>query len=1009
MQAAKLAHFKLAIHTMASPQAARRNCLLGFLLLSVGLCFHWILRFIIASPFSLVSSVYDHSGGYSSFSSSSSSRRICLLGVFEDELVARQTLAALGPGASLVVAVARGKGLSTQTLEAAARASGLPDSSVEVMNLRQDAGGSSAAPALGAALLRAQSLEQTAAAGNDRRRNPREAGGGARKRGRTRRCDYYLFIAPAGKAGRTQLTPTALGRREYGADALPVAMLTAMVSKHRPAVVTFPAHQQLVAGGGGGGGGGAGAGTGAGTGAGAGAGAGVSGSDDVDQQRRVAEQSLLEQFGVTVDPTGTGDILSGPLVMPATAVDASAVMLHRDAVDFFWPLSLGVHPAGRRASRRPYAMDLASEWFGLFAPFLFRDRAVRFNGLRCLQVESAQAAALAASTATAAANVAAALAAATKASAGSLSLQDQWHQQREVGHAVEAGRRARLAFRRWLSKGLRCDHGLFGATLTANSITWWRQQQSLLPPTTAAAAAAAAARPVIGGNDPDGRQDDVDDDDDDTLELCRDKQALIGRLGAFFDIAHPAIRSHPLLASTAARAADAANAGHREHGTGPFRPVPWAVAEARRRAANLTICRTSWTANAGQRGRSADGGNQGGNDDNAYDDDDGNQQDDGVAGEFLFDEEDAELGGNGEDGENAAEANDDGGDFAAYDGGDTAQTEMGKGQNSVNSTASAAKSSSSVGGASAGPLIIPNVVHLIYGFNLNDKDDRSKLHFYHFLNVLSIQVFMRPDRIYLHHHRLPTGFWFELMRPLLTLIKARQVDQIFGRPIEHYAHQSDIVRLEVLMRMGGIYFDFDVIVLKSFDPLRRFPFVLGKQEDFNGSPRGLCNAVIMSRPNAVFVRTWYEHYRTFDQNDWDGHSVRLPLKLARRFTHGEVTILEPEAFFKPAFFDLRTFYERADYDFSRNYASHLWSSSLTFSDLAFRLEHLTPANLGGLNSTYARMAKRVVGAAGGAATLEQIAWLERQWQASGRMVTPTITRKTYALMNRIVNMPPPRE
>eukprot|EP00947_MAST-08B_sp_MAST-8B-sp1_P000871 g871.t1 len=616
-------------------------------------------------------------------------------------------------------------------------------------------------------------------------------------------------------------------------------MLTAMVSKHRPAVVTFPAHQQLVAGGGGGGGGGASAGTGTGTGAGAGAGAGVSGSDDVDQQRRVAEQSLLEQFGVTVDPTGTGDILSGPLVMPATAVDASAVMLHRDAVDFFWPLSLGVHPAGRRASRRPYAMDLASEWFGLFAPFLFRDRAVRFNGLRCLQVESAQAAALAASTATAAANVAAALAVATKATAGSLSLQDQWHQQRE--------------------------------------------------------------------------------------------------------------------------------------------------------------------------GRSADGGNQGGNDDNAYDDDDGNQQDDGVAGEFLFDEEDAELGGNGEDGENAAEANDDGGDFAAYDGGDTAQTEMGKGQNSVNSTASAAKSSSSVGGASAGPLIIPNVVHLIYGFNLNDKDDRSKLHFYHFLNVLSIQVFMRPDRIYLHHHRLPTGFWFELMRPLLTLIKARQVDQIFGRPIEHYAHQSDIVRLEVLMRMGGIYFDFDVIVLKSFDPLRRFPFVLGKQEDFNGSPRGLCNAVIMSRPNAVFVRTWYEHYRTFDQNDWDGHSVRLPLKLARRFTHGEVTILEPEAFFKPAFFDLRTFYERAEYDFSRNYASHLWSSSLTFSGLAFRLEHLTPANLGGLNSTYARMAKRVVGAAGGAATLEQIAWLERQWQASGRMVTPTITRKTYALMNRIINMPPPRE
>jgi len=40
---------------------------------------------------------------------------------------------------------------------------------------------------------------------------------------------------------------------------------------------------------------------------------------------------------------------------------------------------------------------------------------------------------------------------------------------------------------------------------------------------------------------------------------------------------------------------------------------------------------------------------------------------------------------------------------------------------------------------------------------------------------------------------------------------------------------------------GGIYLDGDVLVVKSFTPLRRFPFVIGRQ-----SPDGLCNGIMVA-------------------------------------------------------------------------------------------------------------------------------------------------------------------
>ncbi|KAI8074241.1 uncharacterized protein B0P05DRAFT_473209 [Gilbertella persicaria] len=177
-----------------------------------------------------------------------------------------------------------------------------------------------------------------------------------------------------------------------------------------------------------------------------------------------------------------------------------------------------------------------------------------------------------------------------------------------------------------------------------------------------------------------------------------------------------------------------------------------------------------------------------------------------------------------------------------------------------------------------------------------------------------------------HYHYIPVGDNFERALPMLTLNKVDLVEQVFGRPVSHYAHRADVVRLQVLQEFGGIYLDLDVISLKPLDHLLDREFIMA-QEGIDGAV-GLCNAVIMSRPHARFIQRWYATYASFDYNDWNYHSVVLPGKLAPYFNK-EITVLNHTAFFWPLWdsHGLRTLYLEKSYDFSANLGTHIWESA----------------------------------------------------------------------------------
>jgi hypothetical protein len=177
-------------------------------------------------------------------------------------------------------------------------------------------------------------------------------------------------------------------------------------------------------------------------------------------------------------------------------------------------------------------------------------------------------------------------------------------------------------------------------------------------------------------------------------------------------------------------------------------------------------------------------------------------------------------------------------------------------------------------------LVVPNTLHLVH---LNG----GELTFYVYLNFIAAMDNLRPDKVLFHYIVEPTGRFYKKLvhQKKITPVRHMEPIEILGnRPgPTDWAHKSDIIRLDVLKQHGGIYIDTDVLVLRSFDHFRQYPFTMG-----NWRPPDLelilCNAVVLSTPDSAFLSTWYEAYRTADFKCWDCQSVVRPTEMARHST-----------------------------------------------------------------------------------------------------------------------------
>ena len=243
----------------------------------------------------------------------------------------------------------------------------------------------------------------------------------------------------------------------------------------------------------------------------------------------------------------------------------------------------------------------------------------------------------------------------------------------------------------------------------------------------------------------------------------------------------------------------------------------------------------------------------------------------------------------------------------------------------------------------ANESIVPYNVHYVW-FGRYEP-----MRFHQMLSVKSVYLRMRPDRIYFHCDFEPAGRWWKIIKqtvPTLRIIHRKPPTKVFGNEVIVAEHKTDVARMEILMEQGGIYLDSDVIVLKPFEPLLRYEFTMGLE--YHGNPGRLNSGVIVAAKNARFLKIWYSTYRNFTKREQDFHACIIPYRL--QYTYPTLIHVEEKTINYPSGKQLELIYDE-QYDWSNNYAMHLWSRLHDF-------DH-SPVDIKKMNTTFGEIARLI--------------------------------------------------
>ena len=162
--------------------------------------------------------------------------------------------------------------------------------------------------------------------------------------------------------------------------------------------------------------------------------------------------------------------------------------------------------------------------------------------------------------------------------------------------------------------------------------------------------------------------------------------------------------------------------------------------------------------------------------------------------------------------------------------------------------------------ANGSKYLVPNIVHFIW------FGRHKEMSFENYISISSAHKIHRPELIMLHCDHLPVGDWWKRLQKEVNpeVHHMEPPNEIHGQVLYHVYHQGDVAKLQVLRTFGGIYLDYDVIVLQSLDPLRKYPMTMGKEKE-----EKLNAGVVVAHKDSMFLRMWYESYKdNYQPFDW---------------------------------------------------------------------------------------------------------------------------------------------
>ncbi|KAH9370176.1 uncharacterized protein LOC144170137 [Haemaphysalis longicornis] len=170
---------------------------------------------------------------------------------------------------------------------------------------------------------------------------------------------------------------------------------------------------------------------------------------------------------------------------------------------------------------------------------------------------------------------------------------------------------------------------------------------------------------------------------------------------------------------------------------------------------------------------------------------------------------------------------------------------------------------------------VPNFVHFV---RLGNKP----LSFIEVVCIRAAWIQQRPDMLMIHCDNCSaterSPFWKHIKDiPRLSLRYVENPKMIFGKEFSSVQHASDVVRIRILQKYGGIYLDSDSYLVKSLDKYRRYEIAIGW-------PPGqyVGTQVIVARTDAEYLRLWYDSYHDYRPSLWYYNAGELPTK---KFLH----------------------------------------------------------------------------------------------------------------------------
>ncbi len=167
----------------------------------------------------------------------------------------------------------------------------------------------------------------------------------------------------------------------------------------------------------------------------------------------------------------------------------------------------------------------------------------------------------------------------------------------------------------------------------------------------------------------------------------------------------------------------------------------------------------------------------------------------------------------------------------------------------------------------------------------------SVLHFREYLAIYSVHKFYKPDKIIIHcNYEIQSNAYWKALKKLSTPLETKHVErqnQIgkSGTTPGFITHEADYFKVKHGFKEGGIYADFDLVVLNGTrlrEMQRRSEVIMGRDD----TPcTRTCAGFISCVPGSPLMKKWLDGYENnYKRGSWLYNAGEVPSNLLRSCT-----------------------------------------------------------------------------------------------------------------------------